>query len=321
MADALDSQQINTVLEAGEHYNRVQDHQQAYDTVFPLVDGGTLQGDDLGRGEVIVGEACVGLGSYDAALHYIELAMQHASGDSRSRAETMLQHLRSLDAAQGVAQDGVDGEQEAEALLRVGEDAVERNDFDAAWTAFSDAYNGLRLTYTQLSRAAVGMATCYVQAGQADEAEGYLQIAESQDPTGLQPRIDQLRGAIATIRAGQGAVDGGVDRTEIDEVNKAALAAAAAHDVNTSYDLFLQLYESPALPAADRGRVAINLAILCLYSHSYDAAHQYLTEAAAVGRPDKVQQANNLLQQLAGMDQAADIVAGIDLSRDIVDAD
>lgn len=321
MSDALDSQQIQTVLDASENYNRVQDHQQAYDTVFPLVDGGTLRGDDLGRGELIVGEACLGLGSYDASMHYLELAVQHASGAHRTNAEHLLAQVRHLDAAQGVEQDGVDGEQEAEALLIVGEDAVGRQDFDAAWHAFSNAYNGLRLSRPQLGRAAVGMAECYVRAGQPDEAEGYLQVAESQDPTGLAQQITALRDSIVAIRLGHSAAEGGLERIDLDEVNAAALAAARSRDVDTAYDLFFQMYESPVLPASDRGRVAMNLAILCLYSHSYDAAHQFLTDAVATGRPDTVQQANGLLQQLAGMDQAADLVAGIDLNRDIADSD
>lgn len=321
MSDPLDSQQIQTVLAAGEHANGYQDHQRAYDTVFPLVDGGVLVGDDLGRGELIVGEACLGLASYDAAMYYLELAVQHAQGGYRTSAEELLAQLRRIDEAQGVEMDGVDGSDEAEALLRVGEDAIERDDFDAAWHAFSEAYDGLRLSKAQLSRAAVGMAACHVQAGQAAEAEGYLQVAEGQEPAAVQARIDGLRRTIVSLREGQGAVEGGVDRAELDEVNRAAIAATWSHDIDTAYDLFLQMYQSPALPASDRGRVAVNLGVLCLYSHSYDAAHQYLTEAVEIGRPEKVRQANALLQRMAGMDEAADIAATIDLSRDIAEAD
>ena len=53
--------------------------------------------------------------------------------------------------------DGVEGEDVAEAVLRAAEDALKIRDYYTAWQYFSQAYDVVQMTNPQISRAAVGM--------------------------------------------------------------------------------------------------------------------------------------------------------------------
>jgi tetratricopeptide (TPR) repeat protein len=266
----------------------------------------------------LLGEACLGLDGLDAAMYYYEEAVAEG-GDYGERAQGRIEELRRRDTAEEAVDEGVEGEDEAEPVLRAGEDALGREDYDTAWRYFSQAYEGIQMTSTQISRAAVGMAACHLNASGADEAEGYLQVAEQHDAAGLEDRISELRSRISDLATGDAAAADGVERDELDELNTAALAAGRSHDFEAAFGYFEQMYESGRLPGTDQGRVAYNMGIACLYTHDYDAAHQYLTEAANTARPEHAERANEFLQALQDADDASEIVARIDPDRDLAE--
>lgn len=315
----LDANQVTTVLEAAEAAIGYSDHQRAYDLLLPLHESGSLQGASLGRASLRLGEACLGLGSSDAAMWYFEAAVGDATGEYLTQARARVAEIGRIDAAVDANADGVAGQTEADAVLNAADDARSRSDYETAWQHYSSAYEGIQMTPAQVSRAAIGMAACHVQAGEAQEAEGYLQVAESADPAAFRDQIEAIRSTIREIVGGESALADGVDRTELDELNRAAMNAAFSHDWDTAYRYFMQIYETDLLPGTDRGRVALNLGLSCLFRHDYDAAHQFLTEAPATAKPSTVEKANRILGVLARIDQAEDIVAELGSDGEITD--
>jgi tetratricopeptide (TPR) repeat protein len=298
----LDDAQATTVLEAAEAAIGYNDHQRAYDLLLPVHESGAVQGASLGRTSLRLGEACLGLGAPDAAMW-------------RARVSEMGR----VDAAVDAEADGVADQTEADAVLNAADDARNRSDFATAWQYYSTAYEGVHMTPAQVSRAAIGIAACHVQAGEAQEAEGYLQVAESADPSAFKDQIEGIRTTIREIATAESALADGVDRTELDELNRAAMNAAFSLDWDTAHGYFMQMYETDLLPGTDRGRVALNLGLCSLFRHEYDAAHQFLTEAASTGKSSVVEKANRLLGKLAGIDQAEDIVAELGSDGEITD--
>ncbi len=315
----LDDAQIATVLEAAEAAIGYSDHQRAYDLLLPVHESGTVQGASLGRTSLRLGEACLGLGSPDAAMWYFEAAVQDATGEYLTQARARVSEMGRVDAAVDAQADGVADQTEADAVLNAADDARNRSDFATAWQYYTAAYEGVQMTPTQVSRAAIGMAACHVQAGEAQEAEGYLQVAESADASAFKDQIEGIRTTIREIATAESALADGVDRTELDELNRAAMNAAFSLDWDTAHGYFMQMYETDLLPGTDRGRVALNLGLCFLFRHEYDAAHQFLTEAASTGKSSVVEKANRLLGKLAGIDQAEDIVAQLGSDGEITD--
>jgi thioredoxin-like negative regulator of GroEL len=319
MSDTPTETEVEAVLDAAQGYINVQDHQAAYDLLEPLHEGNVVSGEELGRTSFLLGEACLGLDGLDAAMYYFEEATQTATGDTQQRAQSRVEEIRRRDDAIDAEHEGVDGEQEAEAVLRAAEDALANNDHSTAWQYFSQAYDGIQMTNPQISRASVGMAQCHLNAGETQEAEGYLQVAEGADASALTDRIAGLREQIRQIDAGETAAEGGVERSELDELQAAGMAAARSGDWESAFRYFEQIYESSDVQGTQRGRAVMNMAICCLHTHDYDAAHQYFTEASSTARPERAALAAELLEQLSQLDDAADIVARIDVDRDMGD--
>jgi tetratricopeptide (TPR) repeat protein len=315
----LDDAQATTVLEAAEAAIGYNDHQRAYDLLLPVHESGAVQGASLGRTSLRLGEACLGLGAPDAAMWYFEAAVQDATGEYLTQARARVSEMGRVDAAVDAEADGVADQTEADAVLNAADDARNRSDFATAWQYYSTAYEGVHMTPAQVSRAAIGIAACHVQAGEAQEAEGYLQVAESADPSAFKDQIEGIRTTIREIATAESALADGVDRTELDELNRAAMNAAFSLDWDTAHGYFMQMYETDLLPGTDRGRVALNLGLCSLFRHEYDAAHQFLTEAASTGKSSVVEKANRLLGKLAGIDQAEDIVAELGSDGEITD--
>jgi hypothetical protein len=306
---------VDTVLVAADRYLSVSDHQSAYDLLTPLHEGGSVAGEDLGRTSFLLGEACLGLDGLDAAMYYYEEAAQHGSAETQQQAQARIAEIGRRDDAVDAADEGVEGEQEAEAVLRAAEDALANHDFETAGQYFTQAYDGIQMTNAQISRASLGLAECHAAAGENDQAEGYLQVAESADASALTERIAALRARMAEVSAGEAAGADGVERTELDELHEAGLAAARTQDWEGAYGYFQQIYESGMAPATQRGRAAMNLGICCLYTHDYDAAVGYLTEASNTAHPDLAAKASEILTEIEQLDQAEAIVDRIDPDR------
>lgn len=319
MSDTPTDADVATVLEAGERYLSVNDYQAAYDLLAPLHEGEQVEGDELGRTSYLLGEACLGLDGLDAAMYYYEEAVQNATGDEQQKAQARIEEIKRRDDAVDAEYEGVDGQQEAEAVLLAAEDAVVNGDFDTAFRYFTQAYDGIQMTDPQISRASLGLAECHVNAGENQEAEGFLQVAESADASALTDRIATLRQTMAERDAGDAAGADGVERSELDELQRAGMAASRSQDWDAALEYFKQIYESDLAQATQRGRAAMNMGICCLYTHDYDAAVGYLTEASETARPDIAARATEIVAEIAELDQAEDIMDRIDPERDITD--
>jgi len=313
---SVSDEDIQTVIDAGERYLEVDDHQGAYDLLHQWHESGHL-GDRQGEVAFHLAEACMGLDALDAAMYYFEEASRDAPATLQQRAQERIAEIGRRDDAEEAVHEGVAGDDEAETVLRAADDALANNDFDTAFEYYTQAYDGIQMTEAQISRASVGLARCHAERGEPDEAEGYLQVAESNDASQLTGEIANIRTRLEEVRAGEAALEGGVDRSELDELNEAALGAAASRDWESAFRYFEQMYESGLLPESDRGRVAHNMGLTCLYTHDYDAAHQYLTESQSTSRPEVAERSTVLLAHLDDLDDAADIIPELDPDQDI----
>jgi tetratricopeptide (TPR) repeat protein len=312
MAD-LDPAELATVLDAAQRYLDSADWDAAYNLLFPLSEAGTVTGNELGRLNFQLGEACTGLGSLDAAIGYYENALPNQSGMDADMTQDRIASIRTLDAAVGATADGVAGESEALTVLQAGQRALERLDYAEARSWFEHAWNGIQLTDLQISTAAIGLAQCALQAGELDQAEGYLQVAEGRSDAHAET-IAVMRQHIASRREGGSLGADGVAMTELDEINQAALQASWDGDYANAQRLFEQMLASDVLPATDRGRLLRNIGVMQIYLHDYEGARASFEEAARVGTPDIQTLAQASLVQLDANARAEDIVAGIDLS-------
>jgi tetratricopeptide (TPR) repeat protein len=166
-----------------------------------------------------------------------------------------------------------------------------------------------------MAQSALGLALCAMNAGDLDEAEGYLQVAESRD-SNYAETIAHYRQHLAERRAGMNVGDDGVALSEIDEINRAAIAASADNDFVTARRLFEQLLASDVMPATDRGRVWRNIGVINLYEHNYEAAREALEEAVRSGTPFIQEQSSRILTELDENARAEEIVAGIDFASE-----
>lgn len=312
MAD-LDPAELATVLDAAQRYLDSADWDSAYNLLFPLSEAATVTGDELGRLNFELGEACAGLGSLDAAIGYYENALPNQSGMAAETTQARIDAIRTHDAAVGASADGVAGESEALTVLQAGQRALERLDYEEARRWFEHAWNGIQLTELQVSTAAIGLAQCALQAGELDQAEGYLQVAEGRSDAHAET-VAVMRQHIAGRREGGNLAADGVAMTELDEINQAALQASWDGDYANAKRLFEQMLASDVLPATDRGRLHRNIGVMQIYLHDYEGARASFEEAARVGTPDIQTLAQASLVQLDANASAEDIVAGIDLS-------
>ncbi len=309
----LDPAELATVLDAAQRYLDGADWDAAYNLLYPLAEAGTVTGNDLGQLNFELGEACTGLGSLDAAIGYYENALANQDGMAAETTQARIDAIRTHDAAVGATADGVAGESEALTVLQAGQRALERLDYEEARGWFQRAWDGIQLTELQISIAAIGLAQCALQAGELDQAEGYLQVAEARGD-GHAETIAGIREHIAGRRAGGTLAEDGVAMTELDEINQAALQASWDGDYANARQLFEQMLASDVLPATDRGRLHRNIGVMQIYLHDYEGARASFEEAARVGTPDIQTLAHASLVQLDANARAEDIVAGIDLS-------
>jgi tetratricopeptide (TPR) repeat protein len=311
----LDAAELTTVLEAARRYLGDYDYDGAYALLHPVSESGGASGADLGRVYAALGDACVGLGSLDAAMSYFEGALPLATGEDLDHVNRRIAEIQRIDSAVDAESEGVAGEDEATRVLRAGSDAFDRRDYEDARRWYQHAYDGIQLTEEQVAQAAMGLAFCAMNGGDLDEAEGYLQVAESRQ-AGYAETIAHYREHLAARRGGLTLGDDGVALSELDEINRSAISASYDNDFVTSRRLFEQMLESDVMPATDRGRVWRNIGVINLYEHDYEAAREALTEAARTGTPLVQEQANRMLGELDGNARAEDLVAGIDLATD-----
>jgi tetratricopeptide (TPR) repeat protein len=309
----LDPAELATVLDAAERLLDHADWDGAYNLLHPVSEANAATGADLGRLNYMLGEACMGLGSLDAAMMYYQAALANQTPDDAHITQARIKTLGDYDAAVEAGADGVTGEGDASLVLRAAHDAYERLDFDEARRLYQQAWDGIQMTDVQVAATAIGLAECAIVAGQLDEAEGYLQVAETRNPE-LAKTIAEYRDVLTARRAGLTLGDDGVQMTELDEINASALQAAWTADYATALRLFEQMRDSALLPATDRGRIHRSIGVMQIYLHDYEGARASFEEAARVGTPDIQSQARASLAQLDADASAADIVAGIDLS-------
>ena len=309
----LDPAELASVLDSAQRLLSNYDHDGAYQLLAPVADANAATGADLAKVNMYLGDACMGLGSLDAAMQYYEAGLTDASADDADYSRRRITDIREHDSAVEATADGVAGEDEAQRVLRTAMDALDRRDFGEARLWYEYAWNGIQMSDSQIAGAALGLFKCALNDGQLDEAEGYLQIAEARSPDHA-GTIAVYRQNLATRRAGATLGEDGVQMTELDEINQSALQASWDGDYANAQRLFQQMLESNMLPATDRGRVHRNIGVMQIYLHDYEGARASFEEAVRVGTSDIQAMAQASLAQLDANASAADIVAGIDLS-------
>jgi hypothetical protein len=311
----LTTEQITTILDAADAYNAAHDYENLYTLLEPVSDGHAITGAELGRVYHLLGEACLGQNALDAAMSYYEAAAPLTTGDWHDRSTRRIEELRRYDSAVDAEYEGVAGEDEASKALATAHDALMRADYDMAQQWFQHAYDGIQMSDEQVATAAIGLSDCAAQRGDAATAEGYLQVAESRDATRTQAIADR-RHRLADIGGAAGLADDGVTMSELDDLNRAAIAAFAAGDYAASRMHCESAIASPAISGTDRGRFLRNMGIACIFLHDYDAARVALTESAEVGSSATRDGAKAILTRLDTNDEAWDIIADIDLEAD-----
>lgn len=311
----LDADELATVLDTARRYLADYDYDSAYRVLHPVSEGEAASGADLGRVHTALGDACVGLGSLDAAMWYYESAVPLASGEDLDYVNRRIAEIQRIDSAVDAEADGIAGEDEATRVLRAGSDAFDRRDYDEARRWYQHAYDGIQLNDEQIAQAAMGLAFCSMHTGDLDDAEGYLQVAESRNP-GYAETIAHYRQHLADRRGGLTVGDDGVALSELDEINRSAISASYDQDWDTSRRLFEQMLDSDVISGTERGRVWRNIGVINLYERNYDAAREALQEAARTGSPLVQEQANRMLGELDENARAEELAAGIDLADD-----
>ena len=309
----LDPAELATVLDAADRLLSDSDWDGAYALLHPVLEANAATGADLGRLNFYLGEACMGLNSFDAAWEYYQAALELQSGADADVTSVRLASLQIHEEGVHAAADGVAGEGEADLVLLSAQQSLDRRDVDGARTLFRQAWDGIQMTDAQIAMTAIGLAQCALAVGELDEAEGYLQVAEARSPD-YAGTIAVYREHLAARRAGATIGDDGVQMTELDEINQSALQASWDGDYADAQRLFEQMLGSALLPATDRGRIHRNVGVMQIYLQDYEGARASFEEAARVGTPDIQSLASASLAQLDANASAADIVAGIDLS-------
>jgi tetratricopeptide (TPR) repeat protein len=310
----LDPAELASVLDSAQQLLSNYDYDGAYQLLAPVAQANAATGADLARVNRYLGDACMGLGSLDAAMQYYEAGLTGASAEDAEHIRGRITDIREYDSAvEATSTDGVAGEDEADRVLATAMDALIRNDFGEARLWYEYAWNGIQMSDYQIAGVALGLFKCAIHDGQLDEAEGYLQIAEARSPDHAST-VAVYRQDLATRRAGASLGEDGVQMTELDEINQSALQASWDGDYANAKRLFEQMLESALLPATDRGRIHRNIGVMQIYLHDYEGARASFEEAARVGTSDIQAMAQASLAQLDANASAADIVAGIDLS-------
>jgi tetratricopeptide (TPR) repeat protein len=309
----LDPAELATVLDAALSLLGNSDNDGAYQLLAPLAEANAATGADLAKVNMYLGDACMGLGSLDAAMQYYEAGLTGASSEDAEHIRSRITDIREHDSAVAAVADGVAGEDEAGRVLATAMDALDRSDFGEARQWYEYAWNGIQMSDYQVAGAALGLYKCALHDGQLDEAEGYLQIAEARSPAHAET-VAAYRQDLATRRAGATLGEDGVQMTELDEINQSALQASWDGDYANAKRLFEQMLQSAVLPATDRGRINRNVGVMQIYLHDYEGARASFEEAVRVGTADIQSLARASLVQLDANASAVDIVAGIDLS-------
>ena len=301
----MDAQEARQIMDSARDALAVSDYRGAYDLAFPLHQSGFLTGTDQGEAAYLVGEACYGLGSMDAAKYYLEEAAGSASSATQQQARTRLTDVDQLDTAIGAPEGGITA-QEARTIIEAGNDALSRGDYDGARGYFQQVYDAPGLPLESTAPAGLGLARCYAYDGDLHTADQYAAFAETDAST--ETAAKELRRWIKEQgEAGTAAADG-VTPDELRPVMFAAVDAYSAGQWDEAYLLFDSIYTSSQAPTGVRGAAAYNVGLSLLHTQDYDAAHQYFTEAASIGPPDTVSQAQQRLQELANRDAAMEIV-------------
>jgi tetratricopeptide (TPR) repeat protein len=311
----LDAAELESVLDAAQRYLYDYDYDNAYAMLHPVAEQPAASGEGLGKVYSMLGDACIGLGSLDASMYYFEAALPLLGGSELEYVNRRIVEIQNVDAAVDAADEGVAGEDEGARVIRAASDAYDRRDYEEARRWYQSAYDGLQLNEQQVAQAALGLALCAMNAGDLEEAEGYLQVAEARHPD-YGEVIAMYRQHLAERQAGVAIGDDGVALSEIDEINRAAIAASHDNDFVTARRLFEQLLDSDVMPATDRGRVWRNIGVINLYEHDYDAARTALEEAVRTGSPFIQEQSTRILTELDENARAEEIVAGIDFASE-----
>jgi tetratricopeptide (TPR) repeat protein len=309
----LDPAELASVLDAADALLSNDDWDGVFNLLQPVLEANAATGADLGRLNFYLGEAAMGLNSFDAAWHYYQAALGLQTGGAADLTTVRIVSLQNHYEGVDQSADGVAGEGEADLVLFNAQEALDRHDVDGARTLFRQAWDGIQMTDVQIAMTAIGLAQCATAVGELDEAEGYLQVAEARSPDHAST-IAVHRQHLAARRAGATLGDDGVQMTELDEINQSALQASWDGDYANAKLLFEQMLDSPMLPATDRGRIHRNVGVMQIYLHDYEGARASFEEAARIGTPDIQSLAQASLAQLDANASAADIVAGIDLS-------
>ena len=281
--------------------------QNVYDLLFPVHQEGILTGTEQGDAAFLLGEACRGIGAGDAAVYYYEEASSSGSSESKSQANERLAEITLQDAAVVAEDEGV-VQNEADLVIRAGDEALANHDFATALGHYQAAYEGV-VDGAPKFKAALGIARANAYLGNLDEAAQYADyVADS----GGGDLGGQGKTLLEWIRDQQAATAGTADGTSPDEF-KEAWEAAQGMFFSGAYDqalpIFLSAKESEQLGGVDRGRMAFNAA-MCQRFLGDDAAAKELFEfAASHGPPATAAKAQNNIAMLAREEAAHELVA------------
>ena len=212
------------VLVAARETAQTEQWQAVYDLLFPVHEEKVLTGTEQGDAAFLLGEACRGLESWDAAAYYYEAASTSASADDQGKAKERLAEIRRQDAAVDAEYEGV-VQGEADAVLAAADDALARHDFDDALAHYRAAWAGV-VDGKPKYRAALGIARSCANLGNHDEASQYADYVVDSAPADL---ADQAKSLLEWIKDHRAATAASADGTSPDEFRESWDAANGAY--------------------------------------------------------------------------------------------
>ncbi|HEX6658250.1 MAG TPA: hypothetical protein VF065_09225, partial [Ilumatobacter sp.] len=109
----LDPAELASVLDSARQLLSNYDYDGAYQLLAPVAQANAATGADLARVNRYLGDACMGLGSLDAAMQYYEAGLAGATAEDADHIRGRITDIREHDSAVDATADGVAGEDEA----------------------------------------------------------------------------------------------------------------------------------------------------------------------------------------------------------------
>jgi hypothetical protein len=294
------------VLTAARDTARYQRWQEVYDLVFPVHEEGVLDGEEQAELAFLIGDACQGLESWDAAAHYWEMAAISGSSEVAGKARERLQQVQHHDAAID-AEDGGVTQDESAAVLAAADEDYGRHAYAEALARYEHVYQGAVAGEAKY-RAALGIGSCKAATHELVEARQYAEYV-AQNGGNLASHGQSLVAHIDQLVAADAATADGSTPDEFAKTREGGRAAFFNGSYQEAYDLFSSLVDSDSIAGSDRADMAYNAGMCKRFLGDDAGARQLFEYAVAHGVGGVVAKAQDHITKIDQQVAATELVA------------